>query len=397
MTQPSKRVVRMVAAPAASVSSPPQAIKGRGAVSSPQGRFDTQIREATNDGWDTVSEFTNEFNAESESRPPTRVKSQPVKKVISVNQSPDISFDQSVNPYRGCEHGCVYCYARPGHAYDGLSPGLDFETRIFARDNAAQRLAEELDKPNYVCEPITIGSFTDAYQPIERSRELTRSIIKVLVDRRHPFAIITKGALIQRDTDLLAQAARHDLVACFVSITTSNPELSRIWEPRASAPHRRFETIRVLTDAGIPTGVNVAPIAPFINDREIETILEQAADAGAHWGRYIMLRLPNEVRPIFIDWLNAHFPERASRVLNKLKELREPRGDATKSAGTRGDTQRINDPNFHTRMTGQGPWADLIANRFRIACRRHGLKTARLELRKDLFEPLPNPDQMKLF
>ncbi len=384
----------MVAAPAASITTPvggdrpAQVIKGRGAVSSPQGRFETEARATTCDGWEASPEFADEFAASS--RHETRVKSQPVKKVISVNHSPDISFDRSVNPYRGCEHGCVYCYARPGHAYDGLSPGLDFETRIFARDNAAQRLAQELDKPGYICEPITIGSFTDAYQPIERSRELTRSIIKVLVERSHPFSIITKSALIQRDTDLLAEAASQGLVACFVSITSTDAELSRLWEPRASAPHRRFQTIRALSDAGVPTGVNVAPIAPFINDSEIEAIVSKAAQSGAIYGRYIVLRLPNEVRQIFVDWLQAHFPERAKRVMNKLRELRtDPSG--------KGQAGRLNDPNFHSRMSGHGPWADLIANRMRIACKRYGLQSSRLQLRRDLFKPLAERDQMQLF
>ncbi|MGB7302213.1 MAG: PA0069 family radical SAM protein, partial [Burkholderiaceae bacterium] len=389
--------------------------KGRGAVSQPQGRFEQFQRTVDDDGWAPLAFTRSDLGAEhmgaeqpsdqhskqspkhladelnqpvlervsDRPAPATRFQFQSSTRAISRNDSPDIFFDQSVNPYRGCEHGCVYCYARPGHAYEGLSPGLDFETRIMVRRELPDLLAAELDRRSYQCEPITIGAFTDAYQPADRRFGLTRRIIQVLLARRHPFTIITKNALVERDLDLLTQAASLQLVACFVSVTSLDPALARQWEPRASAPYRRLETIKRLSDAGIPTGVMAAPLVPFVNDVDLERILKAASDAGALSAHYTVLRLPNEVLPVFQDWLMAQFPDRYVRVMNRIRDLR--------------GGQRLNDTGFHSRMRGQGPWADLIANRFKLAARRYGLMTSRPQLNCGLFSPNPDAAQQSLF
>jgi DNA repair photolyase len=394
--------VRMVAGPASRAQSalttpaPDRQTgvrRGRGAVSQPPGRFEVLSREVVDDGWQPMVIATDggagaggEVPADEIELPrqlQTFVKEQRSTRAISRNDSPDIFFNQSINPYRGCEHGCVYCYARPGHAYEGLSPGLDFETRLFARPDHPALLAAELDRPGYRCEPITIGAFTDAYQPIERQYKLTRRIIETLLERRHPFTIITKSALITRDLDLLSAAAARNLVACFVSVTTLDPVFARAWEPRASAPHRRLQAIEQLAGAGVPTGIMAAPMVPFLNDDNLEAILEAGAVAGARSTHYTVLRLPNEVRPVFEDWLQTHFPDRYSRVMNRIRDLR--------GGG------RVNDSRFHHRMRGLGPWAELIARRFRLAARRHGLRTDRPELSVSQFRRRPDDGQIDLF
>lgn len=362
--------------------------RGRGAVSRPAGRFEQWDRAPVDDGWQVVAmpgpdPAGHRDDHDLLPRLPTLVKRQSSTRAISRNQSPDIFFNQSVNPYRGCEHGCVYCYARPGHAYEGLSPGLDFETRLFARTDLPALLARELDRPGYRCEPITIGSFTDAYQPIEREYRLTRQLIQVLLERSHPFSIITKNGLITRDLDLLSAAARRHLVACYVSVTTLDRDLARIWEPRASAPHQRLRTIRTLADHGVPVGVIAAPVVPFINDQDFEAILRAGAAAGARSAHYTVLRLPHEVRPVFIDWLTSHFPDRLERVMNRLDDLH---GRADGSGG-----------GFHQRMRGVGPWSDLIKSRFRIAASRAGLGTCRPELSTHAFRPAQADGQIDLF
>lgn len=394
------RTLRMVVDPAGrgqsaltnQVSNRQTAVRrGRGAVSQPPGRFESLGREAADDGWQPMvlssgsSDTCLSSGDENElpRRVETFVKEQRSTRAISRNNSPDIFFNQSINPYRGCEHGCIYCYARPGHAYEGLSPGLDFETRLFARPDLPALLAAELDHPGYRCEPITIGAFTDAYQPIERQYKLTRHIIETLLERRHPFTIITKSALVTRDLDLLSAAAARNLVACFVSVTTLDPAFARAWEPRASAPHRRLQAIKQLAAAGIPTGIMAAPMVPFLNDDNLEAILEAGAAAGARSTHYTVLRLPNEVRPVFEDWLRTHFPDRYSRVMNRIRDLR--------GGG------RVNDSRFHHRMRGVGPWAELIARRFRLAARRHGLRTDRPELSTSQFCRRPVDGQIDLF
>ena len=357
----------------AQVGQPVQVHRGRGAVSSPQPRFNQQAREAEPDGW----------LASPEPLPAvTRIAPETARSLISRNQSPDVFFDQSVNPYRGCEHGCIYCYARPNHAWVGLSPGLDFETRLFAKLNAPEVLAGELDAPGYRCSPIVLGTATDAYQPAEREYQLTRQLIQVMGERRHPLALITKSSLVERDIDLLAPMAAAGLAAAYVTVTTLDPELARRWEPRAPAPWRRLETIRKLSRAGIPVGVMVAPLTPFLNEPELEQVLQAAHEAGARSAHYTVLRLPQELDPLFRDWLAAHYPQRAARVLARLADMRpQPR------AGR----QALNDARFHHRMRGQGPWAELIRLRFQVACQRLGLRRDRPPLRTDAFQPVRAP------
>jgi len=347
--------------------------KGRGAVSNPEGRFERLNRDAYDDGWTAEEEV-----------PPlqTTVRIERCRTIIAHNDSPDIPFDQSINPYRGCEHGCVYCYARPSHAYVGLSPGLDFETKLFAKTNATKRLRAELAKPGYRCRPIALGSNTDPYQPIERRYRIMRQILEVLHECEHPLTIVTKSALIERDLDLLAPMARQKLVQAFVSVTTLDRSLARRLEPRAAAPARRLEAIRRLADAGVPVGVMVAPVIPALNDRDIENILEQARGAGADWAGYVLLRLPYEVKDLFREWLARHEPLRAEHVMSLVQ-------------GARGG--RDNDPNFGTRMRGRGAVADLIEDRFAVACRRFGFNEEEHELDCTRFHaPVAGP-QLALF
>ncbi|MGH8853684.1 MAG: PA0069 family radical SAM protein [Telluria sp.] len=329
---------------------PLAARKGRGAVSNLQGRFEVNGREDFDDGWE---------RDDDEAAPiKTVVTEEFAKTILSRNASPDIPFNVSLNPYRGCEHGCIYCFARPTHSYLGLSPGLDFESRLFAKVNAAELLRRELAKPGYVPEHIAIGVNTDAYQPCERELRITRQVLEVLDECRHPVGLITKASLIERDIDLLAPMAARNQACASITLTTLDPEISRTLEPRAAAPARRLRTIRTLTEAGIPVSVSVAPIIPFVTEPDIEKILEAARDAGAIGAHYVVLRLPWEVSPLFQQWLQAHFPDRAQRVMNRVRDLRGGKDY---------------DSDFSKRMHGEGVWADLIRQRFRKAVERLGM------------------------
>lgn len=333
---------------------PPTIRKGRGAVDNMQGRYAVDQREEFDDGWMGEEEGVDS----TPSAWLTSVTEEHAKSILSRNASPDLPFNLSLNPYRGCEHGCIYCFARPTHSYLGLSPGLDFESRIFAKVNAPQLLLRALAKPSYVAEAIALGINTDAYQPCERELGLTRKILQVLHDCEHPLALITKSSLIERDIDLLAPMAAKRQAVVAVTITTLDPALARTLEPRAAAPARRLRTIRTLAEAGIPVSVSIAPVIPFITEPDLERVIEAAAEAGAVRASYIILRLPWEVNPLFQAWLNAHFPERAQRVMNRVREMH---GGADYDA------------NFATRMRGAGVWADLVRQRFEKAVARVGL------------------------
>jgi len=330
-----------------------QPLKGRGALSNPTGRFERHQREAVADGWyqEEVPDFI-----------PTSIEPDRARSVIARNDSPDIPFEQSINPYRGCSHSCPYCYARPSHSYVGLSAGLDFETRIFYRKDAGKVLEEELSKPGYVCKPITLGANTDPYQPIERKLRVTRDILEVLARARHPVTIITKGALVLRDLDLLMDLARDGLAGVGVSITSLDVNLKRVMEPQAASPHARLEAVRRLNEAGVPTGVLVAPVIPALTDHELEAILEASAAVGARWAGYVLLRLPYEVKDLFREWLAAHYPDRADHVMSLIRQMHNGKDY---------------DSSFGTRMRGTGPLAELLRSRFQIACRRLGLGTGR--------------------
>jgi len=332
----------------------PTRIKGRGAASNPEGRFESIARTREDDGWYREDE--------PEPRPDTIVTEERSRSIISRNDSPDIHFEQSINPYRGCEHGCIYCYARPSHSYLNLSAGIDFETRLFAKTNAAELLHRELAKPGYRCSPINIGANTDPYQPIERRHRITRSVLEVLAEYRHPCTIITKNALIERDLDLLVPMAQANLVHAFVSVTSLDNRLASTLEPRASAPHRRLRAVATLNEAGVPCGVMVAPIIPMVTDRYLEQILERAAAAGAKGAGYTVLRLPYELKELFREWLDLHVPERAEHVMSLIRQMRGGRD---------------NDPRFGTRMRGEGEFAELIRQRFALACRRFGISRGR--------------------
>ncbi|MFZ1798216.1 MAG: PA0069 family radical SAM protein [Dokdonella sp.] len=343
----------------------PTRIKGRGAGSNREGRFEALAKTIEDDGW-----YRDE---EPAPRPRTQVSIERARSIISRNESPDIPFNQSINPYRGCEHGCNYCYARPSHAYLNLSPGLDFETRLFAKTNAAERLRAELAKPSYVCEPITLGANTDAYQPIEREHRITREIVEVLHACRHPLTIITKNALVERDLDLLAPMANEGLVQVFVSIGTLDNRLASTLEPRATAPHRRMQSIENLHVAGVPCGVLVAPIIPAVTDMHIEHVLKQAAANGANIAGYTVLRLPLELKELFREWLDLHVPDRAGHVMSLIRQMRGGRDY---------------DARFGVRMRGEGPYADLIRQRFALACRKLKLGRSR-ELKLDCSRFVP--------
>lgn len=329
-------------------------IKNRGANSNPEGRFEKENREVYEDGW-----FTEE---ESLSPLETTLLQDNAKSIITHNDSPDIGFDQSINPYRGCEHGCIYCYARPSHAYMNMSPGIDFETKIFYKIDAARLLLKEISKPKYICKPIIIGSNTDPYQPIEAKLKITRSLLEVLNQYHHPVAIITKGALIARDIDILGDMAKRNLAKVAVSITTLSKSLKYMLEPRTGAPQARLHVIRELTNAGIPVTVMAAPMIPMINDMELENILKLAAEAGAKQAAYTFVRLPYEVKDLFKEWLAKHFPERAEHVMSLIRQMRGG---------------KENDSTFGKRMRGEGEFADLLANRFKIACKRFNLNITR--------------------
>lgn len=319
---------------------------GRGATANPQCRYHAERRELFDDGW---------FGDEPIPPLRTQVGIDASRTVLTFNQSPDVPFDRSVNPYRGCEHGCIYCYARPTHAYLGLSPGLDFETRLFCKPDAAKQLERELAAPGYRPRTLVLGANTDPYQPIERRHEITRSVLQVLRDCRHPVVITTKAPLVLRDLDLLVPMAERRLAAVLVSITTLDPALARRMEPRAAAPQRRLQVIQALAEARVPVGVLVSPLIPGLTDPDLERILELAAQAGASRAGTILIRLPLEVAGLFEDWLRAHYPERAERVLSLIRQCR---------------VGRLNDPDFGSRMRGSGPIAELLAQRFRLAARR---------------------------
>jgi DNA repair photolyase len=335
--------------------------KGRGTVWAIEHRYSRQMGESCDDGWGTLDQQA----AEERLGPETTVIEERVKSILSKNDSPDLSFDLSINPYRGCEHGCIYCFARPTHSYLGLSPGLDFETKIIAKVNAAQRLREQLASRSYRPSPINIGSATDAYQPVERKLGITRAVIEVLAECAHPFSLVTKSSGVERDLDLVGPMAERGLAAVYVSVTSLDPALARILEPRAAAPHRRIRTIEALARAGVPVGVSVSPIIPFINEPEIERILEAAAGAGASSAFGIVLRLPWEVNPLFQRWLDQHFPDRAERVMARIRDMRGGKDY---------------DSTFSVRMRGEGVWAQLIAQRLAKAKRRFGLDDDRRQL-----------------
>jgi DNA repair photolyase len=342
---------------------PAEERRGRGATINPPGRFENEVRERIDDGWDLPTEALDHG---------TQVTLEQARTIITRNDSPDLAFDRSLNPYRGCEHGCVYCFARPSHSYMGLSPGLDFERQLFAKPNAAALLARELGAPGYVPRTLAIGTNTDPYQPIERRMRLMRGILDVLAQANHPVGIVTKSALVQRDIDLLAPMAAKGLAKVAISVTTLDPKVSRGMEPRAASPARRLETIAALTQAGIPVTVLVAPIIPAINDHEIERILGAAREAGAREAGYVLLRLPNEVKDLVRDWLVTHHPDKARHVMSLVRQARDG---------------RENDPRFGTRQVGTGPFAWMIGRRFEIAMQRAGFAKRRLKLRTDLFVP----------
>ena len=336
--------------------------KGRGARIAPQVRFDALKRETVDDGWSgyepDAAACGDGAGGSTPAPPRTVVTPQTAKSIITRNNSPDIPFTQSINPYYGCEHGCIYCYARPSYAYWGLSPGLDFETKLFAKTNAADLLRRELSRPGYVVSPISLGANTDPYQPVERDYKITRGILEVCEEFNQPVGIITKSSLVERDIDILARLARHNLVKVFVSCASLDAALARTLEPRAAAPYRRIETIKRLATAGIPVGVLAAPMIPMLNDATLEDALEAAHAAGAREAGYVLLRLPHEVKDLFKDWLDAHFPERAAHVMSLV---RQSRGG------------RENDSTFGSRMKGEGVFADMIAQRFKKTCARLGL------------------------
>ena len=341
-------------------------LKGRGALSNPPNRFAATQVAAVDDGW-SVHEVPDSIA--------THVRPERARTIITTNQSPDIPFEQSINPYRGCEHGCPYCYARPSHAYMDLSPGLDFETHLFYKADAAELLRQELGKRGYVCKPITLGANTDPYQPLEKRLRVTRSILEVLRDTRHPVTIITKGSLITRDLDLLAELARDGLVNVLVTVTTLDNDTKRLLEPRAAAPAARLRIIRQLTECGVNVGVLVAPVIPAITEHELEQVLAAAAQAGARHAGYVILRLPHELKILFREWLETHYPARAAHVMSIIHSLRGGRD---------------NDPRFGSRMRGEGPFAQLLRQRFQLACARYGLaRGAMAPLPTTSFRPPP--------
>ncbi len=346
--------------------------RGRGAVSNATGRFEPERREFIDDGWDGLADLA-PFR--------TEVRDEVAKTIIATNDSPDIAFDRSINPYRGCEHGCIYCYARPSHAYWGYSAGLDFETKLTAKVNAVQALERELSKPGYQPATIMIGSNTDGYQPIERERKITRGLLDVLDRFSHPVAIVTKSALVVRDIDILARLASRGLVRVAVSITTLDHRLARKMEPRASTPEKRLEAIRRLSAAGVPCAVMTAPLIPSLNDSEMERILQAAAAAGATEAAYVLLRLPLEISPLFQEWLQAEFPGRAKHIMSLVRSTRAGKDYVSC---------------FGERQRGTGAYADQIAARFQLALKRYGLNQRNLSLRCDLFRK-PGDPQFTLF
>lgn len=353
----------------------PLVFKGRGAGSNESGRFENRQHVDIDDGWGNLDAKQDKVR--------TEVILDDTRSIINWVKSPDIPFDRSINPYRGCEHGCIYCFARPSHTYLGYSAGLDFESRILVKPEAAKLLRKELSKPGYLCQPMALGTNTDPYQPIEREYRVTRQILEVLAEFRHPLSIVTKSALVERDIDILAPMAQQGLAKVFISITTFDRSISRMLEPRAAAPQRRLETITRLHEAGIPVGVMTAPIIPVLTDHEMETILQQAAEAGASSAGYVLLRLPLEVAPLFEEWLQLHHPLKAEHVMSIVRQSREG---------------KANDATFHRRMVGKGLFAEMIAQRFKLATARLGLNRNRGGLDTSLFAPpVAAKPQLELF
>jgi DNA repair photolyase len=353
----------------------PEARRGRGAVGNPSGRFEREHRENIDDGWDNV-----------DLPPPplrTTVLKDTSKSIIARNTSPDIPFDRSINPYRGCEHGCIYCFARPTHAWLGMSPGLDFESKIMMKPDAARLLDKALRAPSYACRVMAMGTNTDPYQPLERKFQITRGVLQVLARFCHPVGIVTKSALITRDIDILGPMAARQLAKVAVSVTTLDATLARKMEPRASTPTRRLEAIKKLNEAGISTAVMFAPVIPALNDHEMESVLEAARDAGAREAGYVMLRMPLEVRDLFQEWLAEAVPGRAQHVMKLIRDMRGGRDY---------------DPEWHSRMSGTGPIADMVKRRFVVACKRLGLNERTYKLDASQFKPPPQSgDQLSLF
>lgn len=354
------------------------ALKGRGATTNQTGRYEPLQRVAIDDGW----------NNEDEDLPPLRttVTYETCRTAITFNKSPDLPFDRSINPYRGCEHGCTYCFARPSHANMGLSPGLDFESRLFAKSNIVEALEKQLQKPGYHCRPIMLGANTDPYQPIEKTHRLSRKVLEVLREHQHPFAIVTKSSMVLRDLDILAPMAQKGLVSVAISVTTLDRHLSRKLEPRASMPEKRLQTIQQLSQAGVPATVFASPMIPFLNDAELEAILQAGAEAGATSAAYTLLRLSMELKDLFADWLDIHAPGKKDHVLSLIRQNRDG---------------ELNDREFGKRMKGSGPLAALLSKRFHLACLKMGIdaaKASELELDCNFFSPPPRPgDQMALF
>jgi len=348
-------------------------VRGRGAVSNLPGRFERRPVEPFDDGWGAGDLPVD--------RPATEAIPDACRTILTGNDSPDVPFDVSINPYKGCEHGCIYCFARPTHAYLDLSPGLDFETKIFTKLQAPELLRKALRKKGYRCSPIALGTNTDPYQPLERRLEITRRVLEVLRDHRHPFSIVTKSALVLRDLDIIAPMAAAGMARVYLSVTTLDRTLARRMEPRAAAPPRRLAAIATLAQAGVPAGVMASPLIPGLNEHELERILAAATAAGATSAAYLLLRLPHEVRVLFEDWLRTHYPDRADKVLNALREMR--------GGG-------LNDPRYGSRMTGEGERARLLRRRFELVCRRLGLERERPRLDTTAFR-VPAGDQRRLF
>ena len=348
--------------------------RGRGAASNESGRFESELRETVDDGWDSLAELP---------ALKTEVAVEKARTIITRNDSPDISFDRSINPYRGCEHGCIYCFARPTHAYMGLSPGLDFETRLFMKPDAAALLERELGAANYKPQTIAIGTNTDPYQPIERTHRITRQVLEVLARTNHPVGIVTKSALVTRDIDLLAPMAAKGLAKVAISLTSLDPRLARAMEPRAATPPKRLETMRKLSEAGIPVGVLTAPLIPAINDAEVEKLLEAARGAGAREAGYVLLRLPLELADLFREWLLEHYPDKMRHVMSLVRQTRDGKDYVSE---------------WGVRQSGSGPYAWMMGRRFELAAQKLGFGKRRLKLRTDLFTPPGGRGrQMELF
>ncbi|HEY0629304.1 MAG TPA: PA0069 family radical SAM protein [Sphingomicrobium sp.] len=355
---------------------PVESISGRGATrNATPTRFNLKEQIADGDWLDNVEQLDGVVQRR------TTVTVERPKSILTRNSSPDIGFDRSINPYRGCEHGCIYCFARPTHAFHDLSPGVDFESRLFAKPDAAKLLHATLSQPGYSVRPIAMGTNTDPYQPIEEHWRITRSIIELLLETKHPFTITTKSDRVLRDLDLIAPAARLGLASVALSVTSLDPKVHKTLEPRAPAPRKRLAAVKALRGAGVPAHVAIAPVIPQITDHELEAIVARGAEAGANGAFWLPVRLPHEVAPLFRAWLDQHYPDRAAKVMATINSIRGGRD---------------NDPNFFSRMRGQGPWAELLRTRFEIACKRYNMPNAKFRLRTDLFEP-PQGDQLRLF